>query len=92
MQQRAGAKREAEQQPLDGVVAAAGAGAHSDGVPGRARGALDERNGERDRDGEEQAAQALVAGPDAGGAFGEGTERDLGSKGAPGRKRGRAVA
>ena len=35
----------------------------------QAKGALDERDGERGGDGEEQAAEALVARPEAGGAL-----------------------
>ena len=102
VQQRAGAEREGKQQPLDGVVAlrkgSKGADVQGrDGEPGRARGALDEGDGERGGDGEEQAAEALVARTEAGGAFVEGVERALASwhgsrllqaKGA----RGRAVA
>ena len=61
VQQRAVAEREAEQQPLDSDCVVTGGAwiqaADSDGVPGRARGALDELDGERGRDGEEQAAQ-----------------------------------
>ena len=81
----ADAKGEAEQQPLDGVVARVGSAdvQRRHGVPRCARGALDERDGERGGDGEEQAAEALVARPEAGGAFGEG---------APPRKRGGGLA
>ena len=87
MQQRAGAEREGEQQPLNGVVTGrVRANAQGrDGVPGRARGALDEGDGERGGDGEEQADEALVARPEADGAFVEGAERVFGA-------RGRAVA
>ena len=86
----ADAKGEAEQQPLDGVVARVGGAdvQRRDGVPHCARGALDERDGERGGDGEEQAAEALMERPEAGGAV---AERAFG---APGRKRccGLAVA
>ena len=55
----ADAKGEAEQQPLDGVVARVGSAdvQRRHGVPRCARGALDERDGERGGDGEEQAAE-----------------------------------
>ena len=63
MQQRACACTKGKQQPLDGVVAR-GVSADAqrrDGVAGRARGALDDCDGDRGGDGEEQAAEALVA-------------------------------
>ena len=77
VQQRAEAEREAEQQPLDGVVAliSRSDAQWGDGVPGRARGALDEGDGERGGNREVQATEALVARQESGGAVAEGAER-----------------